>query len=166
YGPHRAIGQDDAGDERGARVVGGRGRTKTLELESGNARRLGVDDERAGQQDHDSKHKEASHDGVPLWHEGGRGAPHMPLSETLAQGLAKRVTYLCNDCMSKSIGKSKDFLRTRPAGNCSPPRGPHRSCDSALLSQHTTFEFHEGEPGHALHIACYPILVRSIYHSL
>src|SRR5215472_13920174 len=80
----------------------------------------------------------------------------MPLSETLAQGLAKRVTYLFNDCMSKSIGKSKDYLRTRPAGNCSPPRGPHRSCDSALLSQHTTFEFHEGEPGHALHIACYP----------
>jgi len=59
----------------------------------------------------------------------------MPLSETLAQGLAKRVTYLFNDCMSKSLGKSKDFLRTRPAGNCSPQRGPHRSCDSALCQR-------------------------------
>ena len=24
-------------------------------------------------------------------------------------------------------------------------------CDSALLSHHTTFEFHGGAPGHALH---------------
>jgi hypothetical protein len=28
-------------------------------------------------------------------------------------------------------------------------------CASTLLSPHTTFEFHEGEPGHALHSAAY-----------
>jgi hypothetical protein len=34
-------------------------------------------------------------------------------------------------------------------------------CDSALLSQHTTFEFHGGGPGHALHSAPYQILKAS-----
>jgi hypothetical protein len=29
-------------------------------------------------------------------------------------------------------------------------------CDSALLSHHTTFEFHGGAPGHALHSGRYP----------
>ena len=28
-------------------------------------------------------------------------------------------------------------------------------CDSALLSQHTTFAFHGGEPGHALQKTSY-----------
>jgi hypothetical protein len=30
-------------------------------------------------------------------------------------------------------------------------------CDSALLSHHTTFEFHGGAPGHALHSGRYQI---------
>jgi hypothetical protein len=36
-------------------------------------------------------------------------------------------------------------------------------CDSALLSQHTTFEFDGGAPGHALHSARYPKLSNSLY---
>jgi hypothetical protein len=31
-------------------------------------------------------------------------------------------------------------------------------CDSALLSHHTTFEFHGGAPGHAHHSVRYQIL--------
>jgi hypothetical protein len=38
-------------------------------------------------------------------------------------------------------------------------RGNDGFCDSALLSQLTTFEFHGGAPGHALHIPPYQKLV-------
>ena len=39
-------------------------------------------------------------------------------------------------------------------------------CDSALLSHHTTFEFHGGAPGHALHSVRYQILFLYLSHGL